>query len=385
LIYHFSPNLIPYIDNDEYDSDAIVVFDEKDVEIDNCEIAAKGKSLSKTPAPKSERIYGSAKNKPGTSASSKNNIVLSDKVIESIQKIIGESSKKIPLSTAKAVVRRGMGAYSSTHRPTISGGKPNSRVAWGLARLKAFVYKIKHGKSKSGKYKQDDDLIRELGYRVKPYENGGEILLAPNGKPSKLTPEQYRLVRTPEFKEWFGDWINSPETASKVIDENGEPLVVWHGTKEKSINIFDERVNSGTHFGTKQSAIERRNHTDYENKNSFTLIPVFLKIKNPLIIDEDMNWEEEYEGDFQPEEINRSFNDWATSKGYDINYRGDGIIVDERLLPKGYYVTTHKRRPFVVYDNNDRIVAGGDTKQQVISATLSILGKPITEPNVIKT
>ncbi len=33
-----------------------------------------------------------------------------------------------------------------------------------------------------------------------------EELLAPNGKPSNLTPEQYRQVRTPEFKKWFGDW-----------------------------------------------------------------------------------------------------------------------------------------------------------------------------------
>lgn len=33
-----------------------------------------------------------------------------------------------------------------------------------------------------------------------------EELLAPNGQPSNLTPEQYRQVRTPEFKNWFGDW-----------------------------------------------------------------------------------------------------------------------------------------------------------------------------------
>lgn len=33
-----------------------------------------------------------------------------------------------------------------------------------------------------------------------------EALLAPNGKPSNLAPEQYRQVRTPEFKKWFGDW-----------------------------------------------------------------------------------------------------------------------------------------------------------------------------------
>lgn len=64
------------------------------------------------------------------------------------------------------------------------------------------------------------------------YEKGGEVLLAPNGKPSNLTPEQWHLVRTPEFKAWFGDWINEPENASKVVDENGEPLVVYHGTNE---------------------------------------------------------------------------------------------------------------------------------------------------------
>lgn len=30
--------------------------------------------------------------------------------------------------------------------------------------------------------------------------------LASNGKPSNLTPEQYKQVRTPAFKKWFGDW-----------------------------------------------------------------------------------------------------------------------------------------------------------------------------------
>ena len=35
---------------------------------------------------------------------------------------------------------------------------------------------------------------------------GANVLLAPNGNPSNLSPQQYMLVRTPEFKEWFGDW-----------------------------------------------------------------------------------------------------------------------------------------------------------------------------------
>ena len=69
--------------------------------------------------------------------------------------------------------------------------------------------------------------------------------LAPNGKPSNLTPEQYKLVRTPAFKAWFGDWEKAYKShttdryndVSKVIDENSEPLVVYHAS-QKIINQF---------------------------------------------------------------------------------------------------------------------------------------------------
>jgi len=139
-------------------------------------------NLSKTPAPKKDRIYGSSKNKPKSSESKSkaSSIILNPTVLKSINTILKEHNedfpkKKVPLSTAKAVVRRGMGAFSSSYRPTISGGKPNSRVAWGLARLKAFVYKIQKGYSKSGKYKQDNDLIEELGYKYNEYKNGGQM------------------------------------------------------------------------------------------------------------------------------------------------------------------------------------------------------------------
>lgn len=144
--------------------------------------AKQGMTLSKTPAPKSEKIYGSNVNKKGSSSSlsSAKNIKLTDKTMTSIKNLVKTFNKKNPdkkitVPAAKAVVRRGMGAYSSTHRPTITGGKPNSRVAWGLARLKAFLYKAEKGKSKSGNYVQDDDLFKELGIRVKSYETGGEL------------------------------------------------------------------------------------------------------------------------------------------------------------------------------------------------------------------
>ena len=53
-------------------------------------------------------------------------------------------------------------------------------------------------------------------------------LKTPNGETSNLTPEQWADVRTDNFKEFFDDWENDPENASKVVDENGEPQVVYH-------------------------------------------------------------------------------------------------------------------------------------------------------------
>lgn len=67
----------------------------------------------------------------------------------------------------------------------------------------------------------------------------GTFMKAPNGNPTNLTERQWLQVRTKEFKDWFGDWENNSANASKVVDENGEPLVVYHGSNEYGFNIFD--------------------------------------------------------------------------------------------------------------------------------------------------
>ena len=122
------------------------------------------KSASQTPAPKSERIKGSLVNKP-SSASSKSSaekIEFSDKTLTTIKNKVTDYNKthknKVSVATAKAVVRRGMGAFSKSFRPTISGGAPNSRVAWGIARLNAFL-KLKEGSYDKKSYIQDNDLL----------------------------------------------------------------------------------------------------------------------------------------------------------------------------------------------------------------------------------
>lgn len=73
---------------------------------------------------------------------------------------------------------------------------------------------------------------------------------APNGKPTQLTERQWVQVRTPQFKEWFGDWEKFAKMeggvwndangeVSKAVDANGEPLVVYHGTDAGGFSEFN--------------------------------------------------------------------------------------------------------------------------------------------------
>jgi hypothetical protein len=129
----------------------------------------KGGSLSKTKAPLKDRVFGSSKNKPGSAASkeSAKKITLSDEIVEALQKKVDEYKKqhpssKLSVTTLKAVMRRGMGAYSTSHRPTITGGAANSRQAWGYARVNKFLKK-KAGQQVKAAYVQDDDLLKSGG------------------------------------------------------------------------------------------------------------------------------------------------------------------------------------------------------------------------------
>ena len=114
------------------------------------------------------------------------------------------------------------------------------------------------------------------------YADGG--LIAPNGKKSNLTPEQYELVRTPEFKAWFGDWENNPESASKVVDSNGEPLVVYHGTNAE-FNTFDKSKIGQNHWQSKSDVYGGGFFFADKKNKAFRgkVKEVFLKIEKPLL------------------------------------------------------------------------------------------------------
>ena len=86
---------------------------------------------------------------------------------------------------------------------------------------------------------------------------------------NKLLGEKL-YIRTKNFKKWFGDWENDAENASKVVDENGEPLVVYKRTAGK-VNVFDTKF--GSFFSNEP--IEDLSFGDYVGK-------YYLNIRKPL-------------------------------------------------------------------------------------------------------
>lgn len=76
---------------------------------------------------------------------------------------------------------------------------------------------------------------------------------------------------SPEFKAWFGD--------SKVVDENGEPLVVYHGT-DQSFDAFDPEKTIGGQFWftTDKAAVEQG---EVGAAGRGVIVDAYLSIKNP--------------------------------------------------------------------------------------------------------
>lgn len=79
-----------------------------------------------------------------------------------------------------------------------------------------------------------------------------------------------------QFKRWFGDWQNHPEEASKVVNEDGTPKVVYHGT-DADFNVFDSE--SGVYwFSESQDYAEAM----MEERGGGHVTGAYLALKNPL-------------------------------------------------------------------------------------------------------
>lgn len=107
--------------------------------------------------------------------------------------------------------------------------------------------------------------------------------------------EQFQIApptNSEAFKRWFGD--------SKVVDEAGKPLVMYHGTRAGDFEAFDpSKTGEGTDFGWfgngayfTSSPDEATNYATIDEKVSTSrrpqgsVYPVYLKVENPYITDQ---------------------------------------------------------------------------------------------------
>lgn len=90
-------------------------------------------------------------------------------------------------------------------------------------------------------------------------------------------------TQSQQFKRWFGDWQNDPANASKVVNADGTPKVMYHGTnaeftvfdrskgkKKIHLNVFGD----GNYFTASEQGAARYG----EN-----VVPAYLNIKNPYV------------------------------------------------------------------------------------------------------
>ena len=99
----------------------------------------------------------------------------------------------------------------------------------------------------------------------------------------KVNMKISEVTQSQQFKRWFGDWQNDPANASKVVNADGTPKVVYHGTNAE-FTVFDRSkgkkkihlnvLGDGNYFTASEQGAARYG----EN-----VVPAYLNIKNPYV------------------------------------------------------------------------------------------------------
>lgn len=169
---------------------------------------------------------------------------------------------------------------SSVRTPQAKRGKGSARAA-----LQALVAQAdREGVTLAGGASPLDGRTR-LGPLVRFYQSLGFQLtgraINPAGDPELVrpahTPEHVPPTETEAFRRWFGE--------SKVVDSEGKPLVVYHGTFG-DFSVFRKTRDIGFHFGS----FEQANAIFGRKRNGRSIMPVYLSIKNPLRIQDPRAW-----------------------------------------------------------------------------------------------
>lgn len=99
---------------------------------------------------------------------------------------------------------------------------------------------------------------------------------------TKVNMSIENVTQSQQFKRWFGDWQNKPETASKVVNADGTPKVVYHQTGN-DFTIFDVRKNgAGTRDNETPFGIFLKSSSRDIGLNGKKQMALYANIRNPL-------------------------------------------------------------------------------------------------------
>ena len=95
--------------------------------------------------------------------------------------------------------------------------------------------------------KRTQSIIKQKGYQLPSVLNNLSSNIIIRKIDSNVNKKINKITQSKQFVRWFGDWQNSPKSASKVVDGNGEPLVVYHQTGN-DFTVFDTKHTGAGEF-----------------------------------------------------------------------------------------------------------------------------------------
>ena len=95
--------------------------------------------------------------------------------------------------------------------------------------------------------KRTQSIIKRTGYQLPSVLNNLSSNIIIRKIDSNVNKKIKKITQSQQFVRWFGDWQNKPKSASKVVDGNGEPLVVYHQTGN-DFTVFDTKYTGAGEF-----------------------------------------------------------------------------------------------------------------------------------------
>ena len=131
--------------------------------------------------------------------------------------------------------------------------------------------------------KRTQSIIKQKGYQLPSVLNNLSSNIIIRKIDSNVNKKINKITQSKQFVRWFGDWQNSPKSASKVVDGNGEPLVVYHQTGN-DFTVFDTKHTGAGEFDSEMpTGIFMKPTNSNIGLSGNKQMALYANIRNPFI------------------------------------------------------------------------------------------------------